>query len=85
WTLGVLAWRSESVPRLLATGLAIGGTSYLAASVHAFQLPQIVALGVVAMILLAVAALSEIGFAIWLLARGRILARPTSAGVRTSA
>lgn len=85
WTLGVLAWRSESVPRLLAAGLAIGGTGYLAASVHAFQFPQIVAPGVVAMILLAVAALSEIGFAIWLLARGRIPARPTGTGERTSA
>lgn len=72
WLLGVLAWRSRSVPRVLAGGLVIGGTGYLAASVRAFLFPTIVALEVAVMPLLAVAALAEIGFAIWLLSRGRI-------------
>ena len=77
WLLGVLAWRSECVPRLLAGGLAIGGTGYLAASVHAFHFPQVAALGAAVMALLAVATLAEIGFAIWLLVRGQIRARTT--------
>ncbi len=75
WLLGVLAWRSECVPRLLAGGLAIGGTGYLAASVHAFHFPQLTALGTAVTALLAVAALAEIGFAIWLLTRGRVHAK----------
>lgn len=77
WLLGVLAWRSECVPRLLAGGLAIGGTGYLAASVQAFHFPQVAALGAAVMALLAVATLAEIGFAIWLLVRGQIRARTT--------
>ena len=77
WLLGVLAWRSECVPRLLAGGLAIGGTGYLAASVHAFHFPLVAALGAAVMALLAVATLAEIGFAIWLLVRGQIRARTT--------
>ena len=77
WLLGVLAWRSQCVPRLLAGGLAIGGTGYLAASVHAFHFPQVAALGAAVMALLAVATLAEIGFAIWLLVRGQIRARTT--------
>ena len=72
WLLGVLAWRSRSVPRLLAGGLAIGGTGYLLASVRTFHFPEIVALEVANMPLLALAALAEVGFAVWLLARGRI-------------
>lgn len=80
WLLGVLAWRSGAVPRLLALGLAVGGTGYLVDSVRAFAFPDSAALNGIGMALLAVVTLAEIGFALWLLARGRIPApRPAAA------
>ena len=79
WLLGVLAWRSGAVPRLLAGGLAIGGTGYLAASVREFYFPHAVAFEVGAVSLAGIGALAEIGFAIWLLVRGRVQPRAASA------
>ena len=72
WLLGMLAWRAPSVPRLLAGGLATGGTGYLAASVHSVYFAHVFTFEVAVISLLAVAALAEIGFAIWLLIRGQI-------------
>jgi len=72
WLLGVLAWRSGVVPRLLAAGLIVGGTGYIVDSVRAFAFPGIPLLETIGMALLLVVTLAEIGFAIWLLVRGRI-------------
>ncbi len=70
WLLGLLAWRSGTVPRLLAGGLVIGGTGYLADSARAFAFPDSDAFEIVGTALLAIVIAAEIGFAIWLL-RGR--------------
>lgn len=71
WLLAALAWRTGTVPRLLALGLGLGGTGYLLDSVRAVAFPASEALGAVTMGLLAVVTLAEIGFALWLLIRGR--------------
>jgi hypothetical protein len=81
WLLGVLAWRSGAVPKPLAAGLALGGTGYLVDSVRAFAIPGSALLNGAGMALLAVVALAEIGFALWLLARGRIPARAPRAPI----
>ena len=83
WLFGVLAWRSDPVPRLLAVGILIGGTGYLAASVRTFQFPQDFALEIAVMALLALATLAEIGFAVWLLVRGQIHANAAGASGQT--
>jgi hypothetical protein len=74
WMLGVLAWRSGAVPRLLAAGMVVGGTGYLVDSLRAFALPDAPGLAVLGGALLAVVTLAEIGFALWLLTRGRVAA-----------
>jgi hypothetical protein len=74
WLLGALAWRSGAVPRLLAGGLALGGTGYLVDSVRAFAFPEAPLLPALGGVLLAVVTLAEIGFALWLIARGRVAA-----------
>lgn len=79
WFLGLLAWRSGAVPKLLAAGLALGGTGYLVDSVRAFVVPDSAVLAVAGGALLAVVTLAEIGFALWLLTRGRIATTPTAA------
>lgn len=74
WLLGALAWRSGAVPRLLAVGLAVGGTGYLVDSVRAFAFAESAVLSIAGAALLGIVTLAEIGFALWLLARGRIAA-----------
>ncbi|PWJ20993.1 DUF4386 domain-containing protein [Jannaschia seohaensis] len=74
WMLGALALRSRAVPRLLAIGLVVGGAGYLVDSVRAFAFDGSMALSVIGGALLAVVTLSEIGFALWLLTRGRVAA-----------
>jgi hypothetical protein len=76
WLLGLLAWRSRAVPRPLAAGLALGGTGYLVDSVRAFALPESATLALVGGALIAVVTLAEIGFALWLLLRGRVAPVP---------
>ena len=63
-----------------AGGLGIGGTGYLAASVREFYFPHAAVLEVGAVSLAGVGALAEIGFAVWLLVRGRIRPKAASAG-----
>lgn len=77
WLLGALAWRSGAVPKLLAAALAIGGTGYLIDSIRAFAFDGAAFLGLLGGALLLLVTLAEIGFALWLLARGRVPA-PTS-------
>ncbi|MEM8555446.1 MAG: DUF4386 domain-containing protein [Pseudomonadota bacterium] len=77
WLLGVLAWTSGAVPRLLAAGLAIGGTGYLVDSIRAFAFPGSPVLEFTGMGLLAIVTLAEIGFALWLLVWGRV---PSASG-----
>ncbi|WP_298434822.1 DUF4386 domain-containing protein [uncultured Jannaschia sp.] len=72
WLLGVLAWRSRAVPPLLSVMLAVGGTGYLVDSIRAFAAPESAVLGAVGGVLLAIVTLAEIGFALWLLVRGRV-------------
>ena len=79
WLLGMLARCADTVPRPFAYGFVIGGTGYLVAGVHSFHFPEVVALEVATMILLAIATLAEIGFAVWLLVRGRIHAKVAAA------
>ena len=69
WLLGILAWRSGVVPRVLAGGLVLGGTGYLVDSLRAFAFPDSAVLGAVGVALLAVVTVAEIGFALWLLLR----------------
>ncbi|MDF1727903.1 MAG: DUF4386 domain-containing protein [Sulfitobacter sp.] len=71
WLLGLLTWRSGFVPRLLAGGLAIGGTGYLVDSLRAFAFPDSALLEVAGMALLGIVTLAEISFALWLLIRGK--------------
>ena len=79
WLLAVLAWRSGAVPRLLAAGLGLGGTGYLVDSARAFAWPDSAALAALGAALLAVVTLAEVGFALWLLARGRVPAPSAAA------
>ena len=79
WLLGLLAWRSGVVPKLLAAGLAIGGMGYLVDGVRAFAFSNSAALAVLGGALLAVVTFAEIGFALWLLTRGRIAPAPAFA------
>jgi hypothetical protein len=72
WLLGTLAWRSGAVPRLLAAGMAVGGTGYLVDSLRAFAVPDAPLLPILGGALLAVVTPAEIGFALWLLLRGRV-------------
>ncbi|SEK70189.1 protein of unknown function [Roseivivax marinus] len=72
WLLGLLAWRSGAVPRVLAAGLVVGGTGYLVDSVRAVAAPGSDVLTGIGVALLAIVTLAEIGFALWLLVRGRI-------------
>jgi hypothetical protein len=72
WLLGTLAWRARAVPRLLAAGMVVGGTGYLVDSVRAFAFPDAPLLPILGGALLAVVTLAEIGFALWLLMRGRV-------------
>ena len=72
WLLGALAWRSGAVPKVLAAGLVIGGTGYLVDSLRAFGFPDSTVLSGFGAALLAVVTLAEIGFALWLLIRGRV-------------
>ncbi len=78
WLLGVLAWRSACVPRFLAAGLVIGGSGYMISSFKDFQFPDLAVLAIITTSLLTIAALSEIGFALWLLVRGCILPAPAN-------
>ncbi len=72
WLLGTLAWRSGAVPRLLAAGLVVGGTGYLVDSVRAFAFTGSALLTGLGFALLGIVTLAEIGFALWLLLRGRV-------------
>lgn len=72
WCLGVLALRSGAVPRLLALGLIVGSTGYIFDSLQAFAFPDSGALMIAGGVLLGIVTLSEIGFALWLLIRGRV-------------
>jgi hypothetical protein len=82
WTLahmdaaGVWVWQVFFALHLwlLGAGLALGGTGYLVDSVRAFAIPESAILGGLGAALLAVVTLAEIGFGLWLLARGRIAA-----------
>lgn len=71
WLLGALAWRSGVVPKLLAGGLGVGGIGYLVDSLRAFAFPGAPLLPVLGGALLGIVTLAEIGFALWLLTRGR--------------
>ena len=68
--LGALALRSGWVPRLLGWGLILGGAGYLLDSVYAYAFPEAGWLGALRIGLLAIVTLSELGFALWLAARG---------------
>lgn len=72
WFIGILARRTNSVPRILSWGLIIGGAGYLFASIHTFLLPESTALAIVVIVLLLIATFGEIGLAIWLLYKGKI-------------
>ncbi|KMW56658.1 hypothetical protein AIOL_001612 [Candidatus Rhodobacter oscarellae] len=68
--LGALVLRPGAYPRLLGAGLMVGAFGYLLDSVFAFAFPDFAALGYARAGLLVIVTLSEIGFAIWLLAVG---------------
>lgn len=69
--LGLLVIRSGLFHRLLGLGLSIGGLGYAFDSVRAFAFPHSEALMIFGGVLLAVATVAEIGFAIRLLWGGR--------------
>ena len=68
------AARIADRPGIFAAGLAVGGTGYFMDSLRAFVFPGSDVLFGIGLILLAVVVLAEIGFALWLLVRGRIAA-----------
>lgn len=66
--LGLLVWRATFMPRVLGVGLALAGTAWLINSVASLLgLPFAAALSPYA---LAVGALGEMAFTLWLLVRG---------------
>nr|WP_323780107.1 DUF4386 domain-containing protein [Amylibacter sp.] len=68
--LGTLVVRSGLYPRLIGIGLLVGGTGYLVDSIQMFAFPDQMVLETVKIILLSITTLSEIGFSLWLIARG---------------
>ncbi|MCL3882261.1 DUF4386 domain-containing protein [Marivita sp. GX14005] len=71
WLLGALILKSGLFPRILGVGLIVGGAGYILDSAFAFAYPNAVALGYLRAGLLGIVTLSEIGFALWLLLKGR--------------
>jgi len=68
--LGGLIVQSRAYPRLIGYAMMLGAMGYLADSLHAFALPDVVLLGYVKVALLIVVTLAELGFALWLVFRG---------------
>lgn len=60
------------MPKLLAAGLGVGGTGCLVDRLRAFAVPDSTILTGLGTALLAVVTFAEIGFALWLLTRGRV-------------
>ena len=81
--LGYLVLRSERFPALLGYGLMIGAMGYVLDSVYAFAFPDLGWLGLLRAGLLAVVTLSEVGFALWLIARAP--AAPSRSHLRPAA
>ncbi len=79
--LGTLVARSGLYPRLIGTGLVVGGTGYLVDSVQMFAFPDAMALEAVKVALLIVVTLAEVGFALWLLIRGPRATAPHAVAV----
>lgn len=73
--LGWLVIRSGRFSRLLGVALMVGGTGYLADTLHAVVLPESDLLGLAKIVLLGLVTLAELGFALTLLIRAPVLAR----------
>lgn len=79
--LGTLVARSGLYPRIIGTGLIVGGTGYLLDSVQMFAFPEATVLAAVKVALLIVVTLAELGFALWLLTHGPRAPRRHAAAV----
>jgi hypothetical protein len=67
-TLGYLVYRSTFIPRILGVGLVVAGLAWLINSFAAFLSPPLASL--LAPYPLAIGALGEIAFTLWILVRG---------------
>jgi hypothetical protein len=69
--LGWIILRSQLVPHLLGWGLFIGAFGYLIQGLVALTFTDVVALDIAIIGLLVIVTVSELGFGLWLLVRGR--------------
>ncbi|SMY08954.1 DUF4386 domain-containing protein [Flavimaricola marinus] len=70
FALGGSALRAPAVPRLLAWGLFVGGFGYLVQGIVKLAFIDVASINLLIVALLVIVTISELGFAVWLLAWG---------------